>query len=47
MSYQIISKMFNGSIFARNTKVIYNNDLYDGIVFEIQIPKIEVFTSYN
>ena len=45
MSYQIISKMFNSNIFARNTKVIYNNDLYDGIVFEIQIPKIEVFTS--
>lgn len=42
MSNQIISKLFNGSILVKNTKIPYINTLYDGIVFEILIPKLNI-----
>ena len=39
ISNQIISKMFNGSILVKNTKIPYINTLYDGLIFKIMISK--------
>lgn len=39
MSNQIISKIFNGSILVKNTKIPYINTLYDGLIFKIMISK--------
>lgn len=50
ISNQIISKMFNGSILIKNTKIPYINTLYNGLIFKITIPKEEnniKYTSIN